>query len=445
MRVQQIVKLVNTRLAGETLTYSQLLPYFDQTITDINTQLDSTFPTFSLYVVDATNGVYDCFPDAYIVSVVVTGAAYKFFIDDEEGVDAAPALAAEYNSNLYYMLRDYLNLVPDKYKASNRGYAEGIFGDEPSILSAGFNPITGAYSEEFYRSTSTGSVGGVSDGSSENQNPQSIPQGPEGPIGPMGPPGPQGPIGPQGPEGPAGPMGLQGPKGDKGDRGPAGPAGPTGATGAQGPRGLTGLTGPKGEKGDAASFQYKEVLRLTDLSRYGSYHKELISNNKAYPGYIINLKKEINELKNGRWFNETIIYLLIRGEEFADGRTDGALCCSLLAEDRWNGEYNRRPNGWPYLYYANTLEKGRISHSYDNFFVLKTTWSPEGCPICTSLYSADSYAPYAPDVAGAGGLKHNFNIANHNTATIFDFPILNIFSATAKYKFNSVDVFIYAR
>ena len=130
MRIQQIVSLINTRLAGETLTYKQLVSYLDQTIVDINTQLNSTFPLFSTAITDSVSGSYTYIPESYIVSVVVVGAAYKFFIDDEEGVDAAPALAAEYNTNLYYMLRDYANLVPEEFKASNRGYVDNIFPDD---------------------------------------------------------------------------------------------------------------------------------------------------------------------------------------------------------------------------------------------------------------------------------------------------------------------------
>lgn len=206
MRIQQIVNLVNTRLAGETLTYKQLVPYLDQTIHDINTQLNSVFPTFSESVTDPTNGSYISIPDSYIVSVIVVGSAYKFFIDDEEGVDAAPALAAEYNTNLYYMLRDYANLVPETYRASNRGYVGGVFPDDAD------NSLGAISHQAIGRSVGTPY--------SKNINPDlryiAGPQGPPGPQGPQGPTGPKGPQGPQGvpgPQGPPGPQGVQGPPG----------------------------------------------------------------------------------------------------------------------------------------------------------------------------------------------------------------------------------------
>lgn len=238
MRVQQIVNLVNTRLAGETLTYKQLVPYFDQAIIDINTQLNAVFPMFSTAVTDTVNGSYDYIPDSYIVSVIVVGAAYKFFIDDEEGVDAAPALAAEYNTNLYYMLRDYANLVPEEFKASNRGYVDNIFPDDTDA--------------------SLGTVSSQAIGSpcfnGKDFNPDlryvAGPQGPQGPVGPQGPIGPQGPQGVQGPKGDVGPVGPRGTQGPKGAQGLQGPKGEKGDPGPQGPRGFQGDTGPQGPKGD---------------------------------------------------------------------------------------------------------------------------------------------------------------------------------------------------
>ena len=242
MRIQQIVSLVNTRLAGEKLTYKQLVSYLDQTIVDINTQLNSTFPLFSTAITDSVNGSYTYIPESYIVSVVVVGAAYKFFIDDEEGVDAAPALATEYNTNLYYMLRDYANLVPEEFKASNRGYVNNIFPDDTD---ASLGTVS---------SQAIGRSVGRPCFNEKDFNPDlryvAGPQGPQGPVGPQGPIGPQGPQGVQGPKGDIGPVGPRGTQGPKGAQGLQGPKGDKGDPGPQGPRGFQGDTGPVGPKGD---------------------------------------------------------------------------------------------------------------------------------------------------------------------------------------------------
>ena len=126
MKLTQIVGLVNTKLAGETLTYNQMLSYLDETIIDINTQLNACFPTFSeLYPSLVSDATYDAFPDQYITSVVVIGAALKFYTTDEEGLSVATGFQQEYDRGLFYMVRDYSASVPEKYQAKNRGYIEG--------------------------------------------------------------------------------------------------------------------------------------------------------------------------------------------------------------------------------------------------------------------------------------------------------------------------------
>ena len=76
MKIIDIVKLVNTYLAGEHLTYQKMLPYLDATIDDINDKLNSSYPPFSAlpYTSDtATTIAYNMFPDKYIRSVVAPG------------------------------------------------------------------------------------------------------------------------------------------------------------------------------------------------------------------------------------------------------------------------------------------------------------------------------------------------------------------------------------
>lgn len=111
-------------LAGEQLVYSKLEPFLDSVIDDINIQLNSRYPTFSECnfpsVLD-TAAVYDYFPDRYIRSVVIKGAAYKFYIMDEEGINTAEMFGYDYQDALYYMLRDFVDKVPEEYQDDNTG------------------------------------------------------------------------------------------------------------------------------------------------------------------------------------------------------------------------------------------------------------------------------------------------------------------------------------
>ena len=89
MRINEIVSRTNEKLAGETLMYSQLEVFFDEVIDDINAKLNSKFPAFSEFFDSSklnSNEEYNCFPDKYIRTVVVVGAAYKFYCTDEEGI-----------------------------------------------------------------------------------------------------------------------------------------------------------------------------------------------------------------------------------------------------------------------------------------------------------------------------------------------------------------------
>ena len=129
MDINTLVKLTNQKLAGETLLYSQLEPYFDDVIDKINTELNAIFPTFSEHrernQTDSDIPAYTYFPDMYIRSVVVVGAAVGFYTVDEEGIITAQQMQVEYNTNLFMMKRDYSEQVPEQYKATGRGYLTG--------------------------------------------------------------------------------------------------------------------------------------------------------------------------------------------------------------------------------------------------------------------------------------------------------------------------------
>lgn len=124
MKVKDIVKLTNTYLAGEQLVYQKLVPFYDAVIDDVNSRLNSTYPSFSslgLTHLDRDDAVYEYFPDRYIRSVVALGAAHKFYEMDEEGVTYDTSYEQEYERNLFYMTRDYIDQVPEIFQSDSPG------------------------------------------------------------------------------------------------------------------------------------------------------------------------------------------------------------------------------------------------------------------------------------------------------------------------------------
>lgn len=124
MKVKDIVKLTNMYLTGEQLVYQKLIPFYDAVIDEINSRLNSTYPSFSsleLTDLDGDTAVYDYFPDQYVRSVVALGAAHKFYEMDEEGVVYDTSYEQDYERNLFYMVRDYIDQVPEIFQADSTG------------------------------------------------------------------------------------------------------------------------------------------------------------------------------------------------------------------------------------------------------------------------------------------------------------------------------------
>ena len=132
MRVGQIVNLINKHLADEFCSPAELMNYMDRVIDDINTRLNSKFPTVSEVMEAAgstTDPDYNMFPDKYIRSVLVVGSAYKYYVTDEEGNVTAQQYGAEYNQNLFYMERDYSFSIPEIYRESEQGFVNNPDSD----------------------------------------------------------------------------------------------------------------------------------------------------------------------------------------------------------------------------------------------------------------------------------------------------------------------------
>lgn len=139
MLIREIVKRVNHKLAGEQLPYRILRPFLDEVIDDINNKLNSNFPSFSSLgegIEFLGEAEYSYFPEEYIRSVLIPGAAYKFYLMDEEGEVVADAYRMDYENNLFYMVRDYIEDVPVEYQKSSRG---SVVFDEG--MSAAFTPF----------------------------------------------------------------------------------------------------------------------------------------------------------------------------------------------------------------------------------------------------------------------------------------------------------------
>jgi len=119
MHIHDIVDRINKALAGEALEYHEIEPFLDEVIDDINAKLNSRFPVFSEFTVQAYPGFYPnyaFFPEEYIRKVVIKGAAFKFYTMDEEGMQAAAMYGYDYTNALFEMLRDYVDLVPYQFR-----------------------------------------------------------------------------------------------------------------------------------------------------------------------------------------------------------------------------------------------------------------------------------------------------------------------------------------
>lgn len=135
MKYNVIVDLISKHLGDELVSETEMLSYMDRVIDDINTALNAKFPTFTEFKEansDVNNELldYTAIPDKYIRTVVIPGAAFKYYTTDEEGMYAAPKYEEDYNQGLFYMLRDFSFSIPEEYQEDNQGY---VGFNEPRI------------------------------------------------------------------------------------------------------------------------------------------------------------------------------------------------------------------------------------------------------------------------------------------------------------------------
>lgn len=113
MLLSNIVKLVNSQLAGEQLTYKNVIPHLDFAIDAINANMNTIYPTFS--DLSDTDTEYTAFPDRYIRQVVVPGAAWHYYVMDEEGAQTAMQFQMDFENGKFQMLRDMVYSIPEEY------------------------------------------------------------------------------------------------------------------------------------------------------------------------------------------------------------------------------------------------------------------------------------------------------------------------------------------
>lgn len=115
MLIKDILGRTNRLLDGELLSKDALTIHFDSTIDAINAKLNSTYPVFSELPVGTLE--YTAFSDRYIRTVLCPGAAYHFYLMDEEGSPAAQAYGDMFANGLFLMMRDTLYNIPVAFQA----------------------------------------------------------------------------------------------------------------------------------------------------------------------------------------------------------------------------------------------------------------------------------------------------------------------------------------
>ena len=146
MYIPDIVKLINKKIPSEQLTLERVCVFMDEVIDDINAQLSANFPTFTEYMNVRGSMLYTCIPDRYLRTVVVTGAAAKWYTADEEGIETATTYVRDYNNVLFLMLRDlsYEFLTSPTYKDYQAPVSAGAIPDcSPAPGISLYYPFTG--------------------------------------------------------------------------------------------------------------------------------------------------------------------------------------------------------------------------------------------------------------------------------------------------------------
>ena len=122
-------KLINVFLAGEMLSWKQMVPHLNWALDEINSELNTEFPLFENDTV-----TYEAFPDKYVRTVIVPGAVYHFYQVDEEGLTQSTQFKEDFYRGLYAMQRDYSHLIPEEYQSDVlNGTVDSVYQDEDGL------------------------------------------------------------------------------------------------------------------------------------------------------------------------------------------------------------------------------------------------------------------------------------------------------------------------
>lgn len=145
MTIKNTIKQFNILLAGDNLTPREVLPHLDFAIDRINEQLNTTYPTFSdVYEANsADEPAYDYFEDRYIRTVVCVGAAWHYYVTDEEGLATAAQYQQDFENALFRMMRDTLYDIPEEYRNSDEAGTVRAAVDHWSLGDRGLETFSG--------------------------------------------------------------------------------------------------------------------------------------------------------------------------------------------------------------------------------------------------------------------------------------------------------------
>lgn len=127
MNVDKIMALITVKLADDYIPAEYLIPFMDEVIDEINSSLNSCYPSFTEFIGGDFTKIYldyNCIPDQYLRTVVVYGAATKWYSQDEEGIGTAVEYSKKYDEHKFFMLRDHSSQVPAAYRAQPTGFYE---------------------------------------------------------------------------------------------------------------------------------------------------------------------------------------------------------------------------------------------------------------------------------------------------------------------------------
>lgn len=139
MEIEKLCSFIRSNyIISENLRTIELLGYMDIVIDDINERLQANFPLISEWkdfvanyneknrehpeFVPLSDTKYTAFPARYLRSVVAIGAALNFFTNDEEGEQVSTKYYIQYERNIFNMIRDYHDLVPEIFRNETGGF-----------------------------------------------------------------------------------------------------------------------------------------------------------------------------------------------------------------------------------------------------------------------------------------------------------------------------------